>query len=162
MFAETQVHYLGHVISAAGVSVDNDKICAILDWPPPSTPTKLRGFLGLTGYYRRFVRHYATIASPLTDLLQANQFHWTDQAASAFADLKRAMTTLPTLALPDFSKSFDVTTDASGSGIGAVLSQADHPIAFFSKKMGPRMQSSSAYTRELYAITEAVRKWRQY
>nr|GEV15399.1 Ty3/gypsy retrotransposon protein [Tanacetum cinerariifolium] len=134
VLAEERVQYLGHVIFGDGVvSVDNDKIRAILEWPTPNSVSKLHGFLGLTGYYRRFVRSYAT-----------------------------AMTTLPTLALPDFSKPFEVTTDASSTGVGAVLSQADHPIAFFSKKMGPRMQSSSAYTRELYAITEAVRKWRQY
>lgn len=72
------------------------------------------------------------------------------------------MTTLPTLALPDFSKTFEVTTDASGIRVGVVLSQGDHPITFFSKKMGPNMQSSYAYTREPYAITEAVRKWCQY
>ncbi|KAJ9564492.1 hypothetical protein OSB04_000458 [Centaurea solstitialis] len=115
--------------------------------------------------FRTVDGHYdilARLAKPLTDLLQGSTFHWNPEARAAFITLKQAMANLPTIALPDFSKSFDVPTDASGMGIGAVLSQNDHPIAFFSKKLGPRMLSASAYTRELYAITEAVHKWRQY
>ncbi|GJW25283.1 ty3-gypsy retrotransposon protein [Tanacetum coccineum] len=161
-FGVTEVHYLGHVISQSGVATDCEKIKAIQDWPKPSTVTGLRGFLGLTGYYRRFVSNYAHIASPLTDLLQKSKFEWNDEAQEAFDILKKAMSTLPVLALPDFSLIFDVTTDASGTGIGAVLSQKDKPIAFFSKKLSPRMRSSSTYIRELYAITEAVKKWRHY
>lgn len=117
-----------------------------MDWPPPTTITKLRGFLGFTGYYHRFVHNYASIASLLTDLLQTHHFKWNAHTDSAFLALKRAMTTLPTLTLPDFSKMFAATIDASGLGGSAVLSLDDHPIAFFSKKMGPRMQSLSAYT----------------
>ncbi|KAL4582981.1 hypothetical protein LXL04_007545 [Taraxacum kok-saghyz] len=161
-FATEEIHYLGHLISATGVSVDPDKITAITDWPRPNTLTQLRGFLGLTGYYHRFVQNYARLAKPLTDLLQGSGFAWNPSADDAFQNLKRHLTSVPTLALPDFTQPFDVTTDASGTGIGAVLSQADKPLAFFSKKLSPRMQSDSAYNRELYALTEAVRKWRQY
>ncbi|KAL0444685.1 UNVERIFIED_CONTAM: Retrovirus-related Pol polyprotein from transposon [Sesamum latifolium] len=112
-------------------------------------------------FLRRFVI-YATVASPLTNLLRPGLFYWTDSAARAFAALKRAMVSLPVLALPDFTTSFEVTTDASSIAVGAVLSQKGHPLAFFSKKLCPKMQSSSAYVRELFAITEAVKKWRQY
>ncbi|GKC22079.1 ty3-gypsy retrotransposon protein [Tanacetum coccineum] len=157
-----EVHYLGHVISQFGVATDCKKIKAIQDWPKPSTVTGLHGYLGLTGYYRRFVSNYAHITSPLTDLLQKSKFEWNDEAQEAFDILKKAMSTLLVLALPDFSLIFDVTTDASGTGIGAVLFQKDKPIAFFSKKLSPRMRSSSTYIRELYAITEAVKKWRHY
>jgi hypothetical protein len=108
------------------------------------------------------VRNYATIAGPLTDLLKRHNFHWTDGAQAAFQALKAAMISLPVLGVPDFSTPFDVTTDASGIAIGAVLSQHTHPIAFFSQKLCQRMSLASAYEREMYAITSAVKKWRHY
>ncbi|GJU97129.1 ty3-gypsy retrotransposon protein [Tanacetum coccineum] len=162
IFCVHEVQYLGHVISSKGVATDPEKLKAIQEWPKPNSITGLRGFLGLTGYYRRFVKGYAHIATPLTDMLQHQQIQWNHEAEKAFENLKTAMTTLPVLALPDFTLIFDVTTDASGMGIGAVLSQQDKPIAFFSKKLSPRMRSASTYIRELYAITEAIKKWRQY
>jgi hypothetical protein len=162
VFAVTKVDYLGHVISVDGVTPDPDKIQAILDWPVPRSLTALRGFLELTGFYRRFVRHYATLAAPLTDLLLSTKFIWSTTADTAFTTLKNKMTSTPVLVLPDFSKIFVVETDASSIAIGAVLSQDGHPIAFFSKKMCRRMQASSVYVREMFAITEAVKKWRQY
>ncbi|KAL0399243.1 UNVERIFIED_CONTAM: Retrovirus-related Pol polyprotein from transposon.6 [Sesamum radiatum] len=161
-FGVSSIDYLGHVISANGVAADPSKLRAIADWPTPQTITGLRAFLGLTGYYRRFVHQYASIAGPLTDVLKGPHFRWTPEATAAFAALKSALLSLPVLHLPDFSRPFDVTTDASQFAVGAVLSQQHHPIAFFSKKMSPRMQAASAYEREMYAITEAVRKWRQY
>lgn len=142
--------------------MDNSKVQAVLEWPIPSNLKQLRGFLGLTGYYRRFIQGYASIALPLTDLLKKDSFLWNDQAAAAFHNLKRALTVAPVLSLPDFSKPFILETDASEYGIGAVLSQAKHPIAFFSKKLSPRMQKQSAYVRELYAISEAISKFHHY
>ncbi|KAJ0493125.1 putative nucleotidyltransferase, Ribonuclease H [Helianthus annuus] len=162
IFAVDSISYLGHIISSKGVEAEPDKLQAIQNWPTPSSLTNLRGFLGLTGYYRRFVRDYARIAAPLTDILKKPAFKWTPEASIAFDKLKSSMVSLITLTLPNFTRPFDVTTDASNVAIGAVLSQGDRPIAFFSKKMCPRMQASSAYVRELYAITEAVKKWRQY
>ncbi|KAK4412519.1 Retrovirus-related Pol polyprotein from transposon.6 [Sesamum alatum] len=128
----------------------------------PRSLSELRGFLGLMGYYRRFVRHFASIAAPLTNLLKSTTLTWSSAALAAFQELKAAMSTLPVLTLPDFSQPFDVTTDASLVVVGAVLSQARHPIAFFRKKMSARMQSASTYDREMFAITETVRKWRHY
>ncbi|GAU18789.1 hypothetical protein TSUD_80780 [Trifolium subterraneum] len=162
VFAVPKVDYLGHAISAGGVTPDSTKIQAMLDWPRPRSLTSLRGFLGLTGFYRRFVRHYATLAAPLTDLLSSTKFTWGTEAEEAFTNLKEKMTSTPVLILPDFSKTFIVETDASSISIGAVLSQEGHPIAFFSKKMCNRMKASSVYVREMFAITEAVKKWRQY
>ena len=122
----------------------------------------LRGFLGLTGYYRRFIHGYASIAASLTDLLRKDAFNWTPEVTVAFDALKSAMVAAPVLRLPDFNETFVIETDASNVGIGAVLMQAGHPISYFSKKLGPRLQASSTYLKELHAIAEAVHKWRQY
>ncbi|WVY93439.1 hypothetical protein V8G54_032527 [Vigna mungo] len=162
LFAQKQLEYLGHIISAAGVQPDPSKIQAVLAWPPPSNVKTLWGFLGLTGFYRKFVKGYATIASPLTSLLRKDAFDWTSEAQHAFDDLKAAMTRAPVLALPDFSVPFIVDTDASGTAMGAVLMQRNQPIAFFSKPFSPKLLHSSTYVRELHAITSAVKKWRQY
>ncbi|PNX93203.1 hypothetical protein L195_g016354 [Trifolium pratense] len=161
-FGMEEVDYLGHTVSGTGVAMDKDKVQTVLAWPQPTNIKQLRGFLGLTGYYRRFIKGYASIASPLTDLLKKEGFKWTAEATMAFDKLKVAITTAPVLALPQFFLPFTIETDASGTGVGAVLSQLGHPIAFFSKKMVPRMQKQSAYTRELFAITEAIAKFRHY
>jgi hypothetical protein len=142
--------------------MDRSKIQTVLDWPTPENIKQLRGFLGLTGYYRKFIQSYAQIATPLTELLKKDAFKWNTAADMAFHTLKKAITSAPVLALPQFTIPFTLETDASGSGIGAVLSQNGHPIAYFSRKLAPRMQKQSAYTREFFAITEAIAKFRHY
>lgn len=161
-FFQHTIEYLGHLVARDGVKADPAKVDAMSSWPQPTTLKQLRGFLGLTRYYRRFVLYYATIAAPLTELLKRDNFKWTDEAMRAFERLKRAMTETLVLRLPDFSKTFVVETDASNVSIGAVLMQDGHPLAFFSKKLGPRLIGASAYLRELKAVVEAVAKWRQY
>jgi hypothetical protein len=122
-FAQKQVAYLGHVISAAGVATDDTKIQTIRDWVQPTNLKQLRGFLGLSGYYRKFIRHYAVISQPLTSLLKKGTlFVWTDATETAFQALKQALISAPVLALPDFSQQFIVEIDACDVGIGAVLS----------------------------------------
>lgn len=123
---------------------------------------QLRGFLGLTGYYRRFIKSYASIAAPLTNLLKKDGFMWDDTVGQAFTKLKQAITSAPVLGLPNFSQIFVFETDALGSGVGVVLSQDGQPIAFFSKKLIPKMQKQSAYAREFLAIIEAIAKIRHY
>lgn len=102
------------------------------------------------------------MAFVLTELLKKNKFSWSPDAQYAFEEYKRCLVTTPVLVLPDFSKLFVVETDASGYGVGAVLAQEGHPVAYFSKKMSRQLALASAYVRELYAVTQAIMKWRHY
>lgn len=134
----------------------------MVQWPIPSNPTELRGFLGLTGYYRKFVPRYGIIAKPLTNLLKKKQFQWNSDAQLAFQKLKTAMTTTPVLALPDFAATFTVETDACDDGLGAVLMQKGQPIAFLSKALGEQHKYLSIYEKEFLALIMAVDRWRPY
>lgn len=161
-FAQDSISYLGHIISRQGVATDPEKTRAMENWPLPTSATELRGFLGLTGYYRKFVPGYGIIAKPLTSLLTKKGFYWTDQATQAFNQLKKAMVSTPVLALPDFSQPFAVETDACDTGVGAVLTQNNHPIAYLSKALGIKNSKLSVYEKEFLAVMMAVDKWRPY
>jgi hypothetical protein len=161
-FGQPSVAYLGRVISAEGVAMDKQKVQAVLDWPIPRSARAVRGFLGLAGYYRRFIKDFGTIAAPLTALLRKEGFSWNTEAARAFQKLQCALTTAPVLQLPDFDRDFIVECDALGSGFGAVLHQGAGPIAFFSKPIAPRHAKLAAYERELIGLVQAVRHWRPY
>ncbi|PWA47683.1 hypothetical protein CTI12_AA343190 [Artemisia annua] len=142
VFGTGQVEYLGHMISAEGVATEPDKIKAMANWPMPANIKQLRGFLGLTGYYRRFIKAYATISKPLTQLLKKNAFSWNGDAQTAFEQLKQAMILI--------------------AEIGGVLLKEGHPIGFLSKTLSPKHQLLSTYEKEFLAIVQALEKWRGY
>ena len=161
-FGASSVAYLGHVIAEGGVAMDADKVAAVAAWPPPRSARGLRGFLGLAGYYRKFIRDFGIIAAPLTRLLRRDAFAWDDDATTAFEALKRALTTGPVLQMPNFDEPFMVDCDASGAGFGAVLHQGAGPLAYFSRPFAARHLKLAAYERELIGLVQAIRHWRPY
>ncbi|XP_026449232.1 uncharacterized protein LOC113349472 [Papaver somniferum] len=161
-FAQPQLEYLGHIITGNGVAADPDKVAAMVSWPQPTTLKQLRSFLGLTGYYRKFIKGYGNICKPLTELLKKDSFIWNDDATTAFSAIKSAMNQALVLALPDFTKPFTLETDACSRGVGAVLLQDNMPIAFYSKPLGPKALALSTYEKEFLAIVMAIHKWRYY
>ena len=133
IFSQTQLEYLGHIISAEGVAADPRKIDSMLDWPKPKDVKALRGFLGLTGYYRRFVKDYGKIARPLTQLLKKEKFQWNEEAQAALENLKQLVVEFPILTVPNFSKTFTIEIDASNKGLGAVQMQEGNLWLFSAK-----------------------------
>jgi hypothetical protein len=132
-------------------------------WPSRQSMKDDRSFLGLAGYYRKFVKNLGLIAKPLTDLLKEGAlFIWTELCEEAFQWLKQSLISVSVLALPNFSKPFIIETDASDTGIGAVLQQKVHPIAFVSKALGPKTQGLSTYEKESLAILLAIDQWKAY
>jgi RNase H-like domain found in reverse transcriptase len=129
---------LGHLISGDRVATDPEKVKAMEEWPTPKSVRELRGFLGLTSYYRKFIKHYGSIIKSLTELLKKNGFHWNQKAEVAFLALKEAMCKAPVLAMPNFNEPFTIETDASDGGMGAAMMQSQRLIAFLSKALGPK------------------------
>jgi hypothetical protein len=161
-FVVEEIDYLGHLISQHGVRADPAKLEAMVSWLLPLNVKSLRGFLGLTSYYQQFIRHYETLAAHLTALLKNNAFHWSPSATEAFNKLKLAMTTPLMLRLPDFTKTFVIECDASGSGLDAVLMQTGQPIAFLSKALKGCALLLSTYEKELLSLVTAVQHWQPY
>ena len=126
-----KVAYLGYIVSKEGLTADPAKIKAINQWPIPKSISEVRGFLGLTGWCRIFIQKYAIIASALTELLKKDEaFTWNEKRQEAFQQLKDKLSSYPVLKLPDFNKVFEAMVDACGQGIGGVLKQEGHPIAY--------------------------------
>jgi RNase H-like domain found in reverse transcriptase/Reverse transcriptase (RNA-dependent DNA polymerase)/Integrase zinc binding domain/Chromo (CHRromatin Organisation MOdifier) domain/Retroviral aspartyl protease len=166
-FFREKISFLGHVISGDGISMESSKVKAITEWPTPNNVQDVRSFLGLAGYYRKFVSGFSRISSAMSELLQKDKpFIWTEAAQSSFDRLKLAVTTAPVLILPDASRPFTVTTDASGFAIGATLSQdhgkGEQPIAFMSKKMLSAERNYAVHEQEMLAIICALKEWRHY
>lgn len=161
-FATSSMANLGHMISTSGVAMNEDKVVAVTSWPQPVSARALRGFIGLAGYYRHFIKDYGTVAVPLTRLLRKEGFQWPEEASTAFTALKTALSTMPVFHLLDFDKPFVVDCDASGTGFGAVLHQGAGPMAFFSKSFAARHLKVAVYERKLVGLVEVVRHWRPY
>ena len=157
-FGVQEVEYLGHIVSHEGVKVDPNKIKAIKESKVPTTIKQLRGFLELTGYYRKFVNNYGRIAAPLTTLLKKDAFSWNPDATKAFEHIKEAMCLAPVLATPNFTKTFIVECDASGNGIGVVLMQEGIPIAFESHPIKGNYLQKAIYEKEMLAILHVLNK----
>ena len=142
--------------------MQHSKIQVVLSWPTPHNVKGVRGFLGLTGYFCKFIQWYGCIAKPLTALTKKDNSQWSQETQRAFERLKQALVIAPILHLPDFSQLFAIECDASGSGIGAVLMQNLHPIAYFNKALFDTNLAKSAYEREIMALALAVQHWRPY
>jgi len=142
--------------------MDPIKIEAINSWPLPKNIKELRGFLGLTGYYKRFIQGYGILYKPLTELLKKNKFSWTEKSTEAFHKLKDRMVTKPLLALPNFEEEFVVETDACEESVGAVLVQQGKPITYMSKALSEKYKALSIYEKEMLAIVLALQRWRPY
>ena len=129
-----KVAYLGFIVSKDGISLDPDKVAAVVNWPIPRSVTEVRGFLGLARWCRIFVQKYALITAPLTELAKKDEaFTWTEVRNFAFNQVKEILASEPLLKLPDFDKTFEVIVDACGQGIGGILQQDRHPIAYESR-----------------------------
>ncbi|KAL4388250.1 hypothetical protein GQ457_09G016270 [Hibiscus cannabinus] len=159
----SKVSFLGHVISAEGIKVDPKKIQTVIDWRPPKNVGEVRSFLGLAGYYRRFVKGFSTIALPLTKLLRKDQlFNWSENQQRSFDQLKQALTHAPVLVQPESGKEFTVYSDASHSGLGCVLMQNENVLAYASRQLKPHELNYPTQDLELAAIVFALKIWRHY
>lgn len=166
-FMTQEVEYLGHIITPAGIKVDKRKIEAVAKWPIPTTVRDVQSFIGLCNYYRKFIKDFAKIATPLTELTkEKNDFVWNKAEQEAFDQLKKKLVSAPLLRCANPSLPYEVTTDASATGLGAVLMQEDEngkrPIAYASKKLNEAEQNYSTGERELLAIIFALKTWRSY
>ena len=167
-FFVEKVEFLGFVIHNGRIEMDQMKLDGIAKWPPPRTLKQLRSFLGFCNFYRRFITHYADKTAPLNVLLRkTHPWEWTSIHHAAFETMKVAFASQPVLLMPNYSKPFEIESDASLYATGAVLLQQDtngewHPVAFHSQSMSPTEWNYQVYDRELMAIIHALRNWRCY
>ena len=167
-FVSAQVQYLGYVVGHGQVRPPDSKIKAISNFPPPQNRRELRRFLGCIGYYRRFLRNFATLMTPLTELLRKDKaFQWSDECETSFILAKQTLSNFPVMVAPDFEKTFSLSVDASGVGAGAVLLQEDdqgveHPVCYFSKKFSPAQRNYSVIEKELLALILALQHFSVY
>ncbi|GJT92264.1 putative reverse transcriptase domain-containing protein [Tanacetum coccineum] len=158
-----EVHFLGHVINQDGIHVDPSKIEAVKNWEAPTSPTEVRLFLGLAGYYRRFIANFSSIAKPLTLLTQKNKkYEWGAEQEEAFQLLKSKLCDAPILSLPDGVEDFVVYCDASNRGLGCVLMQRNKVIAYASRQLKIHEKNYTTHDLELGAVVFALKIWRHY
>jgi hypothetical protein len=162
-FFQKEIHYLGHIISDEGISVDPEKVKAIMEWPVQKNAHEVRSFMWLAGYYWIFVEGFSKIAKPITTLqCKGVRYEWTEECDSAFIELKKLLTSAPILRVPDMEKDFTVWTDASKQGLGAVLMQDGGVIAYASRKLKKQEELYATHDLELAAVMLALKLWRYY
>jgi hypothetical protein len=158
-----QVAFLGHVISKGGISMDPSKVQDVLSWNTPTSVDDIRSFLGLVGYYQRFIEGFSKKSKPMTELLEKDKkFEWTPACEASFQELKKRLTTAPILVMSDMEKSFSIYCDVSGQGLGCVLVQYGHVVAYASRQLRKHEAHYPTYDLELAAIVHALKIWRRY
>ena len=158
-----EVSFLGHIVPVEGIRVDPAKIEVVVNWKLPRSVIEVRSFLGLTGYYRKFVKGFSVIASPLTKLLRKGiKFEWSDKCRKSFEQLKEMLVEAPILTQPALGKEYSLYSDASGIGLGCVLMQDGKVVAYASRQLKPHEQNYPTHDLELAAVVFALKIWRYY
>lgn len=158
-----KVSFLGHIISKERVAVDPSKIEALMNWERPSNVSEIRSFLGLVGYYRRFVEGFSKLSGPLTALTKKNaRFTWSNECEECFQELKRRLVFAPVLTLPREFEKFVIYSDASLQGLGCLLMQQDKVIAYASRQQKDHEKNYPTHDLELAAIVYTLKIWRHY
>jgi hypothetical protein len=157
----TEVAFLVHVLSVGGIAVDPSKAKDVLNWMPPTNASEICSFLGLAGYYRRFIKDFSKIAKPMTRLLEKNkEFGWTEECQVSFEELKKRLTSTPILILLDITKKFDIYSDASRQGLGCVLMQDGQVASYASRQLRKHEENYLTHDLELAAVVHALKIWR--
>jgi hypothetical protein len=158
-----KVPFLGHIISNGGISVNPAKVKEIMAWSVPITVTEIWSFLGLAGYYQRFIEGFSKIAKPMTSLLEkGREFKWDEKCQDSFDQLKKKLVSSPVLVVPDIRKVFDIYCDACGQGLGCVLMQEGHVIAYVFRQLRKHGLNYPTHDLELAAVVHALKIWRHY
>lgn len=153
-----QVSFLGHIISAGVVAVDPSKVNEVVNWMPPKNVSEIRSFLGLAGYYRRFIKDFSKIAKPMTRLLEKDkEFRWSEECQTCFEELKKRLTLAPVLILPDITKRFDIYCDASRQGLGCVLMQEGQVVCYASRQLRKHELNYPTHDLELAAVVHTLK-----
>ncbi|GAB2272865.1 hypothetical protein Dimus_038995 [Dionaea muscipula] len=158
-----QVKFIGHVISEEGIVVDSSKVATVMEWERPRSVFEIRSFLGLDGYYRRFIKDFSKLANPMTRLTcKAVKFDWDDKCERAFQELKVRLTSAPILTIPERGRGYRVYCDVSGEGLGGVLMQNDKVVAYGSRQLKMHERNYPTHDLELAAVVFALKVWRHY
>jgi hypothetical protein len=158
-----EVLFLGHIISEGGISVDPSKVKDVLSWKTPQNVLDIRSFLGLPGYYRRFIKGFSKISMPMMELLEkGNTFQWTPRHETSFQELKKRLTMLPILTMPDMEKLFSIYCDASSHGLGCVLMQDGHVVPYASRQLRKHEEKYPTHDLDLEAVVHALKIWMHY